>query len=182
MEATENTERFSSRYEEEMEATSSGYSIEEVIKVETAESIEEDPKKDINQFLSEYEIKIDKPLSHLDTYAFITQVGRNKGREELNKILEMCIGKSFDTTKVLTKNEMLQEVIYPIKKSNSMEEGKELEFKTMLTESLKSQKEKKQENSNKYDPEDIKNFYLSYEINPAKSLGHNDVYAFLNQK
>lgn len=83
--------------------------------------------EDIRAFYSTYEIKAESPLGHHDLYAFLTQGGT---KENLEKMVQDTIGSEVSLDK-LYKNEVLNKVVYPIKK-----EGKEQLFKEKMIEEL----------------------------------------------
>ena len=135
--------------------------------------------EEAKEYLLNFEIRSDIPLSHKDIYAFIAQVG-NKGRETLKEVVNMYLpGNDIDNSKFLTKKDVLDKIIYPIK-----EQGIESSFKNHLVEKIiqvKDEQKKEPETSKKYSPEDIQSFYSSYEIRPNTPLSHQDIYAFSTQ-
>ncbi len=135
--------------------------------------------EEAKEYLLNFEIRSDIPLSHKDIYAFIAQVG-NKGRETLKEVVNIYLpGNDIDNSKFLTKKDVLDKIIYPIK-----EQGIESSFKNHLVEKIiqvKDEQKKEPETSKKYSPEDIQSFYSSYEIRPNTPLSHQDIYAFSTQ-
>lgn len=135
--------------------------------------------EEAKEYLLNFEIRSDIPLSHKDIYAFIAQVG-NKGRETLKEVVNIYLpGNDIDNSKFLTKKDVLDKIIYPIK-----EQGIESSFKNHLVEKIiqvKDEQKKEPVTSKKYSPEDIQSFYSSYEIRPNTPLSHQDIYAFSTQ-
>lgn len=135
--------------------------------------------EEAKEYLLNFEIRSDIPLSHKDIYAFIAQVG-NKGRETLKEVVNIYLpGNDIDNSKFLTKKDVLDKIVYPIK-----EQGIESSFKNHLVEKIiqvKDEQKKEPETSKKYSPEDIQSFYSSYEIRPNTPLSHQDIYAFSTQ-
>ena len=135
--------------------------------------------EEAKEYLLNFEIRSDIPLSHKDIYAFIAQIG-NKGRETLKEVVNIYLpGNDIDNSKFLTKKDVLDKIIYPIK-----EQGIESSFKNHLVEKIilvKDEQKKEPETSKKYSPEDIQSFYSSYEIRPNTPLSHQDIYAFSTQ-
>lgn len=135
--------------------------------------------EEAKEYLLNFEIRSDIPLSHKDIYAFIAQVG-NKGRETLKEVVNIYLpGNDIDSSKFLTKKDVLDKIIYPIK-----EQGIESSFKNHLVEKIiqvKDEQKKEPVTSKKYSPEDIQSFYSSYEIRPNTPLSHQDIYAFSTQ-
>lgn len=144
------------------------------LEVEKKQKVEE-----AKEYLLNFEIRSDIPLSHKDIYAFIAQVG-NKGRETLKEVVNIYLpGNDIDSSKFLTKKDVLDKIIYPIK-----EQGIESSFKNHLVEKIiqvKDEQKKEPVTSKKYSPEDIQSFYSSYEIRPNTPLSHQDIYAFSTQ-
>lgn len=144
------------------------------LEVQKKQNVEE-----AKEYLLNFEIRSDIPLSHKDIYAFIAQVG-NKGRETLKEVVNIYLpGNDIDNSKFLTKKDVLDKIIYPIK-----EQGIESSFKNHLVEKIiqvKDEQKKEPETSKKYSPEDIQSFYSSYEIRPNTPLSHQDIYAFSTQ-
>lgn len=135
--------------------------------------------EEAKEYLLNFEIRSDIPLSHKDIYAFIAQVG-NKGRETLKEVVNIYLpGNDIDNSKFLTKKDVLDKIVYPIK-----EQGIESSFKNHLVEKIiqvKDEQKKEPETSKKYSAEDIQSFYSSYEIRPNTPLSHQDIYAFSTQ-
>ena len=145
-----------------------------ILEVQKKQKVEE-----AKEYLLNFEIRSDIPLSHKDIYAFIAQVG-NKGRETLKEVVNIYLpGNDIDNSKFLTKKDVLDKIVYPIK-----EQGIESSFKNHLVEKIiqvKDEQKKEPETSKKYSPEDIQSFYSSYEIRPNTPLSHQDIYAFSTQ-
>ena len=135
--------------------------------------------EEAKEYLLNFEIRSDIPLSHKDIYAFIAQVG-NKGRETLKEVVNIYLpGNDIDNSKFLTKKDVLDKIVYPIK-----EQGIESSFKNHLVGKIiqvKDEQKKEPETSKKYSAEDIQSFYSSYEIRPNTPLSHQDIYAFSTQ-
>ena len=135
--------------------------------------------EEAKEYLLNFEIRLDIPLYNKYIYALIAQVG-NKGRETLKEVVNIYLpGNDIDNSKFLTKKDVLDKIVYPIK-----EQGIESSFKNHLVGKIiqvKDEQKKEPETSKKYSAEDIQSFYSSYEIRPNTPLSHQDIYAFSTQ-
>ncbi|MFJ1491652.1 hypothetical protein [Capnocytophaga canis] len=140
--------------------------------------------EEIKEFYQKYQIDSEKGLTHTDVYAFNNQV--EQGINKINQILE-DLGIESRMQK-LNKNDVLKDVVYPIKEAGIEKKFKEslnafLENTMTLREApQKAQKEvQAHEEAPKYTISQINEFYANHDFNKYNGLSHTDVYAFLHQ-
>lgn len=129
-------------------------------------------KEAIKGYFENYTIDPEKALSHKDIYAFLNKSTNVNG---LKNLIKETIGKDIQIKIPSTKAYILKNIVYPIK-----ELQQEKSFKTALNSLVSVDKDLEiiEQNTQKKSFSEVRDFYLSYDINPENKLGHHDIYAF----
>jgi len=145
---------------------------------------QENPGIDFNEYYAKIrsEIKIEKPVSHQDIYAFfnLPNVSVMDKWDILSKYVEL---KNFNINSKPSKAKILHEIVYPLR-----EKGQSEAFKTDLANLYKTspaiiQEQKSSGNKNNH-IDDFDKYYQDIALNfdTNKNLTHTIVYAFINDK
>jgi len=146
---------------------------------------QENPTIDFNEYYAKIrsEIKIEKPVSHQDIYAFfnLPNIPAINKLEILSKYVEL---KNFNINSKHSKTKILHDIVYPLR-----ENGQSEAFKTDLVNLYKNstaiiQERKSSENKNNPHIEDFDQYYQDIALNfdTNKNITHTIVYAFVNDK
>ncbi len=131
---------------------------------------EETPNgKTVETFFFKYKMDVKKPLSTNDLYAVSNH---DKSNSLLEKLVQKYLpGFSKQGDKYISKKEMLEKIISPLK-TNKQDKAFKQELSKLLSE-LRA--------GNKKAQKEIKEFYKNYKIDVEKPLYHTDIYAYLNK-
>jgi len=130
--------------------------------------------KEIQHYFENYVIDSSKAFSHKDVYAFLTQTGKNELKDFLIKNLpELTMPIN------LKKSSIIENIVNPIREMDSQ---KILEIKELMSQYCKDniKKTQLQEVIDKVDNWNEYYFNLRSNIDIAKALSHQDIYAFFN--